>query len=171
MARPPLKHDEDNGLTTTKVAKLLGCSPSYVRKLLAQGYFPKLKDGSGVYRFNPHNVAEVARKLGRVVTTDGQTAAAVYRHFLAPGFKPTSEAVGRIVVDTGEHPDSVFALWEKFKAGFGSPMADAETKELERLAREYDEQIAAMDEDLARRRRAVFLPGEPRDDDAPPSSR
>ena len=170
MARPPLKHDEQNGLTTTEVAKQLGCSPSYVRKLLAQGYFPKLKDGSGVYRFNPHNVAEVARKIGRAVKTDGQTAARIYGYFLAPGFKPTSEAIGRIVFETGEHPDLVHAMWEKFKTGVGAPAIEAEAKEMERLAREYDEQIAAMDEELARKRRAVFIPADAHDD-APPSSR
>ena len=170
MARPPLKHDERNGLTTTEVAKKLGCSPSYVRKLLEKGYFPKLKDGSGVYRFNEHNVAEVARKLGRVAKTDGATAAKVYGYFLAPGFKPTNEAIGRIVFETGEHPDLVRALWEKYKIGVGAPTTDHDTREMERLAREYDEQIAAMDEELDRRRRAVFLPEDP-PDDAPPSSR
>jgi excisionase family DNA binding protein len=170
MARPPLKHDERNGLTTTEVAKKLGCSPSYVRKLLEKGYFPKLKDGSGVYRFNEHNVAEVARKLGRVAKTDGATAAKVYGYFLAPGFKPTNEAIGRIVFETGEHPDLVRALWEKYKIGVGAPTTDQDTREMERLAREYDEQIAAMDEELARRRRAVFIPDDP-PDDAPPSSR
>jgi excisionase family DNA binding protein len=170
MARPPLKHDEQNGLTTTEVAKQLGCSPSYVRKLLEKGYFPKLKDGSGVYRFNPHNVAEVARKLGRVVKTDGATAAKIYGYFLTPGFKPTNEAIGRIVFETGEHPDLVRAMWEKYKIGVGSADTDDETREMERLAREYDEQIAAMDEELARKRRAVFIPADPHDD-SPPSSR
>jgi hypothetical protein len=29
---------------------------------------------------------------------------------------------------------------------------------MERLAHEYDEQIAAMDEELARKRRAAFIP-------------
>jgi hypothetical protein len=119
---------------------------------------------NGIYRFRPHEVAEVARKLGRVTKTDGQTAARVYRHFLAPGFKPTNEAIGLIVVDTGEHPDLVLALWEKFKAGAGSQVPDAEAKEMERLAREYDEQIAAMDEELARKRRGAFIPGDPRDE-------
>jgi hypothetical protein len=48
--------------------------------------------------------------------------------------------------------------------------AEEETREMDRLAREYDEQIAAMDEELVRKRRAVFIPGETFDDDAPPSS-
>lgn len=171
MARPPLKHDEQNGLTTTEVAKQLGCSPSYVRKLLAQGYFPKLKDGSGVYRFNPKNVAEVARKIGRCVQTDGATAAKIYGYFLEPGFRGLHKEIGRVVHETGEHPDTVLALWEKFLRGAGSPEKDEETREMDRIAREYDEQIAVMDAELVRKRRSVFIPAEHRDDEAPPSSR
>jgi hypothetical protein len=34
---------------------------------------------------------------------------------------------------------------------------------VDRLKREYDEQINAMHEELARRRRAAFIPGDPRD--------
>jgi excisionase family DNA binding protein len=160
-------------LTTTDVAKQLGISPSYVRKLLERGYLPKLKDGSGVYRFNPHNVAEVARKIGRAVRTDGATAAKIYGYFLTPGFRPTREAIARIVCETGEHPDLVHALWEKYKAGVGAAGSgsDAEAKEIDRLAREYDEQIAAMDEELVRKRRGVFIAGDSDDSNgkAPPS--
>ncbi len=119
-------------------------------------------DRNGVYRFDPHEVAEVARKLGRVVQTDGERAARVYAYFIAPGFKPTTQAIGRIVVETREHPDVVLALWEKFKAGAGSA-PDADAREVDRIAREYDEQIAAMDEELSRKRRAAFIPGDPRD--------
>ncbi len=64
----------------------------------------------------------------------------------------------------------MYALWHKFRIGAGSPEADEEAKEMERLAREYDEQIAAMDAELTRKRRAVFIPGDSGDDDAPPSS-
>lgn len=175
MARPPLRRDDRDGLTTSEVAKQLGVSPSYVRKLLAKGYFPKVKDGSGVYRFNPHNVAEVARKIGRVVKTDGTTVQKIWGYFIAPGFEPTNEMLGRIVFETGEHPDTIQALWERYKIGFGSPAAaaaaEAEAREVERLSREYDEQIKAMDEELARKRRAVFIPSPDSHDDAPPSSR
>ena len=170
MARPRFDRQHE-GLTRTEVAAQLGYSPSNVRRLQKAGLLPLRKDRNGIYRFRPHEVAEVARKLGRVAKTDGQTAARVYRHFLAPGFKPTNEAIGLIVVDTGEHPDLVLALWEKFKAGAGSAVPDAEAKEMDRLAREYDEQIAAMDEELARKRRGAFIPGDPRDASPGPSRR
>jgi chloride channel protein, CIC family len=35
--------------------------------------------------------------------------------------------------------------------------------EVERIAREYDEQIKEMDEELARKRRGAFIPGDPRE--------
>jgi hypothetical protein len=48
-------------------------------------------------------------------------------------------------------------------------MTLGEAKEdVARISHEYDEQIAAMDRDLARRRRAAFLPGD--EEDSPPSS-
>jgi len=84
-------------------------------------------------------------------------------------FNPTNEASALIVVDTGEHPDVVLAPWEKYEAGAGSPTPSGEAKEIERLAREYDEQIAAMDEELVRKRRVAFIAGDPRDDPAPSS--
>jgi hypothetical protein len=46
----------------------------------------------------------------------------------------------------------------------------APARDIDRLTREYDEQIAAMDAELARRRRAAFIPGAPHDE-PPPSSR
>jgi hypothetical protein len=49
------------------------------------------------------------------------------------------------------------------KEGVGS-FGSEEAKELDRLAREYDEHIAAMDEELARKWRSAFIPGDPRDD-------
>jgi hypothetical protein len=41
----------------------------------AGAIFPKVKDGSGVYRLNPHNVVEVGRKIGRN-RQDGRATAA-----------------------------------------------------------------------------------------------
>jgi hypothetical protein len=164
MPRPRLKRREE-GLTRTEVAQQLHCHPSNVRRLQRDGLLPRRKDRDGIYRFHPHEVAEVARKLGRAMRTDGKTAATIYGHFLAPGFVPTNEAIARIVFATGEHPDLVRALWETFKTGVGTPKKDDEQKrEMDRLEREYDEQIAAMDLDLARRRRAAFLPGDASDD-------
>jgi hypothetical protein len=162
MPRPRLDRQHE-GLTRTEVAVQLRCSTSNVRRLQKEGLLSRRMDRNGVYRFDPHEVAEVARKLGRVVQTDGERAARVYAHFIAAGFKPTTQAIGRIV-ETREHPDVVLALWEKFKAGAGS-RAEADGREVDRLAREYDEQIAAMDEELVRRRRAAFIPtgdGSPR---------
>jgi hypothetical protein len=58
-------------------------------------------------------------------------------------------------------------LLAQFKMGAGSPSeAQEEAREMERLAREYDEQIAAMDEELARKRRGEFIPGDAIDDEA-----
>jgi predicted nucleic acid-binding protein len=129
-----------------------------VRRLQQAGVLPQHKDRNGIYRFQPHDVAEVARKLKRVVRTDGETAGTIYGYFLAPEFRATPKQLARIVHETRQHPDVVLALWEKFKAGAGSPAtADAD---IARVAREYDEQIAAMDEELARKRRVAFIPGD-----------
>jgi hypothetical protein len=45
----------------------------------------------------------------------------------------------------------------------GDPTAADSDAEVERIWREYDEQIAAMDEELARKRRGAFIPGDPGD--------
>ncbi len=155
----------DHGLTSGEVAKQLGCCRSNVDRLRKTGSLPGRLDRAGQYRYQPAAVAEVARKLRRALNTDAERAAQVYTSFLAPGFKPTPEAIARIVVATREHPDTVLALWDKFTRG--APRADA-SEDVARISHEYDEQIAAMDRDLARRRRAAFLPGE--EEDAPPSS-
>ena len=63
-------------------------------------------------------------------------------------------------------------MWAEFRLGGGMATEQQEQeREIERIAREYDEQIKAMDEDLIRRRRAVFIPSTDVHDDAPPSSR
>ena len=103
--------------------------------------------------------------------TDGKVAAQIYGYFLTPGFRGTEEQFGRVVLETEQLPRVVRELWAQFKMGAGTTAAaEEETREMDRLAREYDEQIAAMDEELVRKRRAVFIPGETFDDDAPPSS-
>src|SRR5580704_10880512 len=160
----------DHGLTSGEVAKQLGCSRSNVDRLRKTGSLPGRPDRAGQYRYQPAAVAEVARKLRRALHTDAERAAQVYARFLVPGFKPTREAIARIVVETREHPDTVLALWEKFSRG--APHVDEGSAEVERIAHEYDEQIAAMDRELDRRRRAAFIPGDPSDNsDGPPSSR
>ncbi|HEY1693089.1 MAG TPA: helix-turn-helix domain-containing protein [Polyangiaceae bacterium] len=158
----------DHGLTSGEVAKQLGCSRSNVDRLRKTGSLPGRPDRAGQYRYQPAAVAEVARKLRRALHTDAERAAQVYARFLSQGFKPTPEAIARIVVETREHPDTVLALWDKFTRG--APRIDEGSAEVARIAHEYDEQIAAMDRELARRRRAAFIPGDG-DDDAPPSSR
>jgi excisionase family DNA binding protein len=163
MPRPHANRHKE-GLTRTEVADQLGCHPSTIRRLQRAGTLPHRKDGGGIYRFHPREVAHVARALGRGRATPGKAAQAIYPYFLAPGFLPTNEAIARIVVATGEDPDTVRALWEKFKAGIDAPKKDEEAIELERIGREFDAQIASLDRALVRQRRASFLPG---DDDEP----
>jgi excisionase family DNA binding protein len=151
------------GLTTGEVAKQLSCSRGNVDRLRKARRLPSRRDGSGKFRFQPADVAAVAKTLGRPSRDRGAIAQKVYGHFLKPGFRGTPEQVGLIVHDTGEDPRLVRELWAEFRMGGG--MA------IERIAREYDEQIKAMDEDLIRRRRAVFIPSTDVHDDAPPSSR
>jgi hypothetical protein len=55
--------------------------------------------------------------------------------------------------------------------GEASRRRPLDERELERLTHEYDEQIAAMDENLARKRRAAFLPGDASDDDERPEEK
>jgi hypothetical protein len=82
---------------------------------------------------------------GIVLHTPGENVSRVYEHFMARGFRPTHEAIGRIVVDTHEHPDTVAWLYNKFMAGVGS-VTEASVE------RHYDEQIRALDAELERRR-------------------
>ncbi len=162
MARPRFDRQHE-GLTRAEVAAQLGYSLSNVRRLQKAGLLPLRKDRDGIYRFRPHEVAEVARKLGRIVKTDGEVAGTIYGYFLARDFRATPKQIARIVHETKQHPDVVLALWEKCKAGAGSSEGAADAQEVDRIQREYDEQIAAMDEELARKRRGAFIPGDPRD--------
>jgi hypothetical protein len=158
--RPRAEYAKE-GLTSGEVAKQLNCSRSNVDRLRKCGRLQARLDGSGAWRYPPKAVAAAGEELGRPVETDGKVAARIYRYFLTPGFRGTEEQFGRIVLETEQSPRVVRELWAEFKMGSGSPSARAEAKrELERLTHEYDEQIAAMDENLARKRRAVFLPGE-----------
>lgn len=171
MPRPRLDRQHE-GLTRTEVAAQLGCSPSNIRRLQRDGVLPRRKDRNGIYRFLPQEVAAVAKERGRPVKTKGATAAMVYRYFLQPGFRGTPEDFGRIVLETGEEPCLVRALWAEFRLGGGTPIEQQEqVREIERIAHEYDEQIKVMDEDLVvRKRRSVFIPLQDTDE-APPSSR
>jgi excisionase family DNA binding protein len=168
MARPSLD-DKNLGLTTSEVAKQLRCSTSYVRVLVRRGYFPPLKDGGGNFRFHPHDVVDVARKLGRAVETDGEIEAKVYGYFLRPGFEATPKAIAQIVHETKVKSDIVIALYAKYKMGVGAADAQQAVREAERIEQEFDEQIAALERDLAHRTRprASFIPG---DKDPPPNS-
>ena len=96
MSRPRLDRQHE-GLTRTEVAAQLRCSTSNVRRLQKDGVLPLRKDRNGIYRFHPHEVTEVARKLGRVVKTSGKIAASIYGHFLVRGFRGTPEELGRVV--------------------------------------------------------------------------
>jgi hypothetical protein len=160
MARPSVR-ESARGLTSGEVAKQLGYSRSNVDRLRKCGLLPGRLDRSGVWRYPPLAVAAAAEKLGRTPKSDGRTASRIYAYFLKPGFRGTPEEFARIVHETEQSPRVVRELWAEFKMGSGTMSAQAEAKrELERLTHEYDEQIAAMDENLARKRRAVFLPGE-----------
>lgn len=161
----PRAEYRDHGLTSGEAAKQLNCSRSNVDRLRKCGLLPGRLDRSGAWRYQPHAVAEAGRKLGRPMQTDGEVAGAIYGYFLAPGFRATPKQIARIVHETKQHPDVVQALWEKFNAGVGAAGADA--GEVERLEREYDEQIKAMDEELARKRRGAFIPGDPHDEKKP----
>jgi excisionase family DNA binding protein len=159
MPRPHANRQSE-GLTRTEVANQLGCHTSTVRRMQRAGTLPRRKDRGGIYRFHPREVARLARALGLPSTPHGKAAQAVYPHFLAPGFVPTNQAIARIVVATGEDPDTVRALWEKFKAGIDAPKRDEEAIEIARIGREFDAQIASLDRALVRQRRAAFLPGD-----------
>lgn len=166
----PRADEKEKGLTSGQVAKQLKCCRSNVDRLRKCGQLPGRKDRSGNWRYRPYAVAEAARKLGRDVLTDGETAGRIYGYFLTPGFHGTPKELGRIVHETKTHPDLVLALWQKFRLGANVAAANDQVHEIDRLAREYDEQIAIMDQELARKRRAAFIPGE-WEDDGPPSSR
>jgi excisionase family DNA binding protein len=168
----PRAEDAALGLTTGEVAKQLNCSRGNVDRLRKARRLPSRRDGSGKFRFQPADVAAVGKTLGRQTRDRGAIAQKVYGHFLKPGFRGTPEQVGLIVHDTGEDPRLVRELWAEFRMGGGMATEQQEQeREIERIAREYDEQIKAMDEDLIRRRRAVFIPSTDVHDDAPPSSR
>jgi hypothetical protein len=161
----------NQGLTSGEVAKQLNCSRSNVDRLRKCGRLSARLDGSGAWRYQPQTVAAAGQELGRPIQTDGKVAARIYGYFLTPGFRGTEEQIGRIVLETEQLPRVVREFWAQFKMGGGTTAAaDEEAREMERLSHEYDEQIAAMDEELARKR-IVFIPGDAHDDDSPPSSR
>jgi hypothetical protein len=166
----PRADEKEKGLTSGQAAKQLKCCRSNVDRLRKCGLLPGRQDRAGNWRYQPRAVAEAARKLGRNVRTDDETAARIYGYFLAPGFRGTPKELARIVHETTTHPDVVLDLWQKYRLGANVPTANDQVQEIDRLAREYDEQIAIMDQELARKRRAAFIPGE-WDDEGPPSSK
>lgn len=168
----PRAEDADKGLTTGEVAKQLKCSRGNVDRLRKTLRLAARRDGSGKFRFQPADVAAVAKSLGRPARDRGAIAQKVYGHFLQPGFRGTPEQMGRIVLETGEEPCVVRELWAEFRMGGGTTAEQQERlREMDRLAEEYDEQIKAMDEELVRKRRGVFIPSRDMHDEAPPSSR
>lgn len=116
----PRPRQDRQGLTRGQVARRLGFSVSYVRKLERQGRLRGRKDPD-VMRFDAHAVAELAIRLGRRSAGDQDRRRQIaYEHFVAPGFEPTVEAIGRIVIATGgEAPETVLAWWSKYKRGAG----------------------------------------------------
>jgi excisionase family DNA binding protein len=168
----PRAEDAALGLTSGEVAKQLNCSRGNVDRLRKARRLPARRDGSGKFRFQPADVAAVAKTLGRPARDRGAIAQRVYGHFLQPGFRGSAEQIGRIVHETGEDPRIVRELWAEFRMGAGPSRAQQEEQhEIDRLSEEYDEQIKAMDEELSRKRRAVFIPAADARDDSPPSSR
>jgi excisionase family DNA binding protein len=141
----PRRDLQNEGLTRTQAAKLLRITVSMVRKLQADGVLRSTIDEGGVHRIRPTDVARYARRRGVELELPTSTCARVYEHFLAPGFRPTREAFARIVVATGEDPDVVLSLYEKFLNGPSMPDESL-------ISRQYDEQIRAMDAELERRR-------------------
>jgi DNA-binding transcriptional MerR regulator len=161
MARPSVREGA-RGLTSGEVAKQLGYSRSNVDRLRKCGLLPGHRDRSGVWRYTPPAVAAAAEKLGRKPESDGRTASRIYAYFLKPGFRGTPEELARVVHETEQSPRVVRELWAEFKMGSGAPNEEqVEARELDRLAREYDEQIEAMDDALKRKRRGVFIAQEP----------
>jgi hypothetical protein len=152
------------GLTSGEVAKQLGCSRGNVDRLRKCGRLAARRDGAGKWRYRPSDVAETARSLGRPARTSGAVAAKLYRYFSEPGFRGSPDQFSRIVQETEEDPDVVVMLWNKFRAGAGSPEAEQEARAVARANSEYAAEIAAMNEDRRQRRSKLY-------DDVPPSSR
>jgi hypothetical protein len=116
-----------------------------VRRWQERGALAFFRDADGTYRAHPRDVEDFARKNGLNYRPADDTASAAYAHVMAPDFKPTREAIARIVIETQQHPDIVALLWKTFSA----PVKSRAQEEMERIAGEYDEQIAAMDAHLA----------------------
>lgn len=167
----PRAEDASKGLTTGEVARRLNCSRGTVDRHRKAGRLPARRDGSGKFRFQIPDVDALGNSLGRDVRNKGAVASKVYGYFLQPGFRGTFEEIGRIVHETGEEPRVVRELLAEFKMGAGpAPQQQQREEEIERIAREYEEQNRAMDEALDRRRRPRFIPLA-QTDEAPPSSR
>ena len=82
-----------------------------------------------------------------------------------PDFRGTPEQIGRIVLETEQSASSWrSSRWPPVRRR----RPTRRPSQTERIAREYDEQIKAMDEALARKRRGAFIPGEPDENVKPP---
>jgi hypothetical protein len=143
MPRPRRDLDHE-GLTRPQAAKLLKISIARIKKLQKDGVLRSTPDESGVHRIRPGDVESYARRRGIELAEPESIYKRAYKHFLAPGFRPTPKAFAQVVADTGASPDLIGSLYyEKFLVGPRTP-------EEALVHRHYNEQIRAMKAELQR---------------------
>lgn len=160
----PRASQSKQGLTTGDVAQHLKCSRTNVHRHRRDGKLPAVLDDDGHYRFQLSDVVELARRLRRPISS---TARRVYDEFLKRGLRLTRKAILEIALATGSDPDTVASLWTKLDESVASVAETEEVKELARIARAYEDDIAKLAADRDRQR-VGFASEE--DDDPPPSS-
>ena len=137
-----------------EAAAILQCSRDNVRRL---DRIKQLKTGerdrNGTFTYDRREIEEFARKRGLGVKPSGELAARVFRMFKER--RPFQD----IVIETEQEPEVIRALRQEYEAGFDYEKRQQEQTEEERLRREHDDEMRAMDLELERRRRGAVSEG------------
>ena len=143
-------------ITRSEAAKILKTSYENIRRLQRVGQLRSEPDRHGVHRFDRREVEALARRRGLQISPTGELAARVFR-LIKDG-----RSFHDIVIDTEQEPPTILALWEQYRSGFSGPTSDAAANQNDREQQEHEEQMRALDLELARRRAELNNDGKKR---------
>lgn len=99
-----------------------------------------------MHRFDRREVEALARKRGLQIKPSGELAARVFAMF------EQRRTFAAIVIETQQEPETILALWRRYRAGFDDLEETTTREEGERRA--HEETLREVDAEFARRRRA-----------------
>ena len=131
-----------------EAASILQCSRDNIRRLDKVGELKTgKKDRNGAFTYDRREVEELARKRGLQIKANGELAARVFAMF------EQRRRFAEIVIDTQQEPETILALWKRYRAGFDESV-ETEVAREDRERRAHEQTMREMDAEFARRRSA-----------------